>query len=179
MIKRPLLLIAVAVLVSSTTFAAQSALSVPVGGNFVDAFGGVGTFTGQFRIVQFAAEGNQVVAQGFVSGILTDSRGHVVTSLMQAVSMPVGPGSRTSSKVGIEATCPILHLDLGPIHLDLLGLRVDLSEVVLDITAQSGPGNLLGNLLCAITNLLNGSGNATTLADLLNQLLRALTNLLG
>ncbi len=30
-----------------------------------------------------------------------------------------------------------------------------MSQVVLDITAESGPGNLLGNLLCAVVNLLN------------------------
>ncbi|HEY8626509.1 MAG TPA: hypothetical protein VIL82_10920 [Solirubrobacteraceae bacterium] len=28
--------------------------------------------------------------------------------------------------------------------------------MILDITAQSGPGNLLGNLLCSVANLLNG-----------------------
>jgi EAL domain-containing protein (putative c-di-GMP-specific phosphodiesterase class I) len=45
---------------------------------------------------------------------------------------------------------------------------------VLDITAQSGPGNLLGNLLCAIANLLNSNGALSSIAQLLNQLLGAL-----
>ena len=36
------------------------------------------------------------------------------------------------------------------------GLKVHLNQVILDITAQSGPGNLLGNLLCSVANLLNG-----------------------
>jgi hypothetical protein len=45
--------------------------------------------------------------------------------------------------------CDILNLDLGPLNLDLLGLQVDLSAINLDIVAQSGPGKLLGNLLCA------------------------------
>ena len=40
-----------------------------------------------------------------------------------------------------------LHLDLGPIHLDLLGLVVDLNDLHLDVAAQPGSGNLLGNLL--------------------------------
>jgi hypothetical protein len=31
--------------------------------------------------------------------------------------------------------CPILHLELGPLDLNLLGLRVQLNQVVLDITA--------------------------------------------
>jgi len=42
---------------------------------------------------------------------------------------------------------------------------------VLDITAQSGPGRLLGNLLCAIAHLLDGSGPLSQIAQLLNQLI--------
>lgn len=53
------------------------------------------------------------------------------------------------------ASCPILNLSLGPIHLDLLGLNVDTSQICLDITAVPGSGALLGNLLCGIANLLN------------------------
>src|SRR5829696_1215409 len=54
--------------------------------------------------------------------------------------------------------------------LELLGLKVHLDKVVLDITAQSGPGNLLGNLLCAIANLLNNPGGALNqLVDILNR----------
>jgi hypothetical protein len=64
-------------------------------------------------------------------------------------------------------------LDIGPIFLDLLGLQVDLSEIVLDITAVPGPGNLLGNLLCSVAGLLdNGlSGTLQGLIDLINNLL--------
>jgi hypothetical protein len=73
------------------------------------------------------------------------------------------------------AVCDILHLTLGPLDLDLLGLVIHLDRVVLDITAVSGPGNLLGNLLCAIANLLNGSpldlSGLQALANFLNQLL--------
>jgi hypothetical protein len=47
-------------------------------------------------------------------------------------------------------------------------LQVNLSRIVLDITAQSGPGNLLGNLLCSVANLLN---NPNGLANLLNNIL--------
>jgi hypothetical protein len=67
-------------------------------------------------------------------------------------------------------TCTILDLTLGPLHLDLLGLVVDLNQVHLTITGQTGPGNLLGNLLCGLANALNG-GQAGGLAGLLNRLL--------
>jgi hypothetical protein len=74
--------------------------------------------------------------------------------------------------------CPILHLELGPLDLDLLGLEVHLDRVVLDIRAQPGPGNLLGNLLCAVVALLDGVDLSGFLADLLQRLLDALIRLL-
>ena len=49
--------------------------------------------------------------------------------------------------------------------------------MVLDITAQQGPGNLLGNLLCAVAHLLdsNASGSGLNgLAALLNRILALL-----
>ena len=49
---------------------------------------------------------------------------------------------------------------------------------MLDIVAQTGAGNLLGNLLCAITGLLDGPGPLSALlgqlTDLLNQILDVL-----
>jgi hypothetical protein len=59
----------------------------------------------------------------------------------------------------------ILHLEFDPLDLDLLRLVVHLDEVVLDITAQPGAGHLLGNLLCAIANLLNGNGGLTAIVS--------------
>ena len=57
---------------------------------------------------------------------------------------------------GAGEACSVLHLELGPIDLDLLGLFVDTSEICLDITAMEG-GGLLGDLLCGLAggNLLN------------------------
>lgn len=75
-------------------------------------------------------------------------------------------------------TCPILHLELGPLDLNLLGLRVQLNQVVLDVTAIPGPGNLLGNLLCAIAGLLDGVDLGGVLGNLLQRLLDAVIRLL-
>ena len=74
--------------------------------------------------------------------------------------------------------CPILHLELGPLDLNLLGLRVQLNQVVLDVTAIPGPGNLLGNLLCAIAGLLDGVDLGGILGNLLQNLIDALIRLL-
>lgn len=76
-----------------------------------------------------------------------------------------------SGEVTTQAVCNILTLNIGAIHLDLLGLVVDLSPIDLVIDAVSGPGNLLGNLLCAVAGLLDPS---TALADFLNALLEEL-----
>jgi hypothetical protein len=85
-------------------------------------------------------------------------------------------------------SCDILTLVLGPLHLDLLGLVVDLNQVVLTITGDTGAGNLLGNLLCAVAGLLDGTGGLggitgalqqiagllSTIANVLNQILAGL-----
>ena len=78
-----------------------------------------------------------------------------------------------------QASCSILDLTLGPLDLDLLGLEVHLDQVNLVIEATPGNGNLLGNLLCAVANLLNGGILNNGLANLLNRIVGLLGGLLG
>jgi hypothetical protein len=66
--------------------------------------------------------------------------------------------------------CGILFLDLGPLHLDILGLVVDLAPVVLDVSAVPGPGNLLGNLLCAIVGLFDGAGALSQILNIIDRI---------
>ena len=123
-----------------------------------------GVFSGVLDITRFAVQNGQLVAVGQLTGTLTDVAG-VVTNISRIIALPVLVGN---------ATCEILDLQLGPLDLNLLGLVIHLDQINLQITAQSGPGNLLGNLLCAVANLLNGGGPLTSLAGLLNQILRIL-----
>ena len=64
-------------------------------------------------------------------------------------------------------TCQVLKLVLGPLHLDLLGLVVDLygrttsDPVIVTINAQPDKG-LLGQLLCGLA----GGGGGTNIAEL-------------
>lgn len=134
----------------------------------------VGTFTGTLTIVDFEVLNGQLTALGQLTGTITNGSGAPTTLSKELVAVPV---SNASGGTLQAAACNILHLRLGPLNLDLLGLVVHLDTVVLDITAQPGPGNLLGNLLCAITGLLD----STDLANLLNlaSLLNALLGLLG
>jgi hypothetical protein len=102
----------------------------------------------------------------------------VVSQLTVPVSTVTGGETGSQAVIAQQVACGILHLVLGPLDLDVLGLVVHLDRVVLDISAEPGSGNLLGNLLCAISNLLNG-GNPLTqvlnqLVGLLNQLVAAL-----
>jgi hypothetical protein len=79
----------------------------------------------------------------------------------QAFQTPLTIGAQQTG-----AACPILDLSLGPIDLNLLGLRVLTSPICLEVTAFEG-GGLLGDLLCSVANLLAAD---TPLSDVLTQL---------
>jgi len=125
---------------------------------------------------KFSNDGGKLMMRSAVTTTLEDARGsvpHTKTMDLQvknATSGPIGSGVQAAS-------CDILNLDLGPLDLNLLGLEVHLQQVVLDIVATSGAGNLLGNLLCAVAGLLDGGGPLGQIADLLNQILGILNRL--
>lgn len=129
-----------------------------------------GTFDGTFTLDRFASQGGALVAVGTLTGDILDAAGAVVGSVTDIpIQLPVATSA-------VTATCDILSLVLGPLDVDLLGLVVHLDQVVLDIDAEQGPGNLLGNLLCAVAGLLDGGlgGAVGGLATLLNQILAIL-----
>ena len=142
----------------------RNRLDVPITGVVQN----VGTFAGTFAISRFAIQDGALVAVGQLSGTITNTATGVTSAVVSSIALPVS---------SITGSCDILNLVLGPLHLDLLGLVVDLNQVVLDITAQTGAGNLLGNLLCAITGLLDAGSLGTQLVNLLNQLLGVLAGL--
>jgi hypothetical protein len=140
---------------------ANPAEQIPVAGTFIN-----GTFAGTLDVTRFTRIGSQIYAVGSLTGTLTDLAGNTVGSITNTqVQLPVSQ---------ISASCEILHLELGPLDLNLLGLVVHLDQVVLDISADAAPGNLLGNLLCAITHLLDGPGSIIAIINLLNNILGAL-----
>ena len=147
-----------AVMLTPATASAQGpfnrALTVPVVGTVVQG----GTFTGTATVTRFVNNNGVLTAVGVLTGIVTPTNG-TPSTVISTFATPVTIAA---------ATCSILNLVLGPLHLNLLGLVVDLNQVVLDITGVTGPGNLLGNLLCGIAGLLDSPGG---LARLLNQIL--------
>jgi hypothetical protein len=153
---------------STPVKAPPAAAAVPVTGAFTDAAGGAGSFAGTFTPTKFAPRDGSLLATGTLTGTLTDSTGATIGTVTRTVSTPAAVAA---------ATCRVLDLVLGPLHLDLLGLVVDLNQVHLVINAVAGPGSLLGNLLCAIAGLLDGAPSAGTLAVILNVLLALLGRL--
>jgi hypothetical protein len=141
-----------------------TALATPITGTAQNG----GSFAGTFTPSKFSAKNGTVLATGLLTGTVTNSSGDTVGTVSRTVSMPVTVAA---------VTCQVLNLVLGPLHLDLLGLVIDLNQVHLVINAVAGAGNLLGNLLCAITHLLDGTPTAGGLAALLNAILALLGQL--
>ena len=129
---------------------------------------------GKFVPLNFTKRNGKVFVRGLVQGVVHKSDGSTARTfgVMRTVRVKSIEGTpiRTTRAAARGAACDILHLVLGPLDLDLLGLKIHLNRVVLNIDADPGPGNLLGNLLCAVAGLLDGG---------LNGLLGRLTNLLN
>jgi hypothetical protein len=171
-------------------------LTVPV----VGTFQGGGDFNGTISVNRFEQRGAQVVAVGFVSGVLTranHTRGTAVAGEMawpvvvrsggtslargfapeKAVPMLVAyrPEPTAPRFLLAQSTppCPVLDIALGPITVNLLGAQVALSAVSFSLSGQTGP---LGDLVCAASDLL---GNVAGVVNLLNSVLGLVTGLLG
>ena len=123
-------------------------------------------------ITSVVVENGQLVARGLVGT-------NPFTSVVSLATRPAALNSPTAL-----AACPILDLSLGPIDLNLLGLRVETSPICLEVTAYDG-GGLLGDVLCSVANLLQGG---MPLADVLalveaqgnlDRLLNGITSLLN
>jgi hypothetical protein len=140
------------------------------------------TVRGHMNVRRFVRRGDDVRAVARITdAVVRRANGSVVRRLNdpQRVVIPVslptsGATSASGDDISIAATCRILDLVLGPLDLDLLGLQVHLNRVVLNITAESGPGNLLGNLLCAIAGLLDGTPALQEVLDAIVDLLNGI-----
>jgi hypothetical protein len=162
-------------------------MSFDVTGPLTKAGEAVGTFAGTFSVTSFGFDQatHQLMVTGVLSGTETflDGTTSSVTNQTVTTTATLKKGTQVSSTSSVyqfaAASCGILLLDLGPLHLDLLGLVVDLNEVVLDITAQTGANNLLGNLLCALTGLLDLPGAISGILNLIDQINTLLSGLGG
>ena len=133
---------------------------------------GHGTVHGTFVPKRFIERGKQAYAYGVLHATLRRADGSLRGRTSKVVSIPLKNGSASSAK----ANCQVLDLVLGPLDLNLLGLKVHLDRVVLNIVAASGAGALLGNLICAVAGLLDGTGllNLLKLINKVNRILNVL-----
>lgn len=177
---------------------APQALRLPVTGTFARG----GDFQGTITINRFERRGTDIVAVGFVAGVLSRGAQAVGTAVAGEVVWPVrvtsggvavvndpapvsqtarvlraawSPGMSAAAPLRVQAaTCPVLNVALGANTVDLLGVDVALSPVTVDLTGT--PGTPLGDLVCAASDLL---GNVAGLVNLLNNILGLVTGLLG
>jgi hypothetical protein len=140
-------------------------------------------FAGTYTIERFISKGGKLYSVGTVKGkagkkkvtkdnvrlpaTVANASGAAGAAHAAQVPLPLPPLPPGNA-------CSILSLDLGPINLNLLGLVVRTNQIQLRIDAVQGPGNLLGNLLCGITGLLNTTQIANTPLGQLTQILNAL-----
>jgi len=167
------------------------ALVLPITG----AGAGGATFRGSVAVQRFVQRNGEVFAIGAISGSLSGPAGPIGTSIAFPVALPVqvgngltaraergriDPASRRAPDSGARmilaqaTTCGVLHLDLGAVNLNLLGVVVTTTPVTIDINGDTaGP---LGNLVCAVLATVN---NVVGLVNLLNSVLGLVTGLLG
>jgi hypothetical protein len=156
--------------------------------------GGV-TFRGTVAVQRFVQRNGEVFAIGAISGSLSGPAGPMGTSIAFPVALPVQVGNGLSARaergriypaslrapdsgarmiLAQATTCGVLHLDLGAVNLNLLGVVVTTTPVTIDINGDTG--GPLGNLVCAVLATVN---NVVGLVNLLNSLLGLVTGLLG
>lgn len=119
-------------------------------------------FTGRVVNLQLTdiVEGDDGTLQALASGrLIGQLNGQRINQTFENVQLgilnqdgdPLLPNDLDNQDV-----CPILFLELGPIFLDLLGLIVEVPDpIIVEIRAERGPGQLLGNLLCALLGILD------------------------
>jgi hypothetical protein len=117
-------------------------LAVAAPASAAEAAKPVGKFTMATKITSVRAAGGGLVANGVVVGRL-NAGGTVIRDR--------APARFRVSQRQQRGRCNILALRLAPVHLALLGIRVDTSHISLDVTARRR-GGVLGRLFCALAN---------------------------
>lgn len=132
-------------------------------------------FKGTLDVVRFEEQAGEIVAIGTITGKVTgkDNGNKRVTRENVVIPVTLGTPAAAAEGVQAQAVCDILDLVLGPIDLTLLGLRLQVNQLHIQLTGDS-TGGLLGSLLCP---LLDPLGPLGAIVDALNQILGVLQGL--
>jgi hypothetical protein len=133
-----------------------------ISGTFTDVASGQGTFSGNIALGRFEVQQGSLVAVGTLTGVLAQSTSAVLGRVNEEVALPVAV---------VRATCQLLHLDIGPLDLELLDVPVHLEKDALGITMRDGPKRAL---LCSTARRLAADPTFETVATKLNAVLRAM-----
>ena len=166
-------------LVSAVALPSATAAKPPLKGKnpFADipitgTVAGGGVVTGLFTIDHFQAQGGQLLAVGTFTGAVGGLKAKDVPLTLPATLTAGQAAADTGGRAGLPeslAGCrPARPRPARPGRPPRPGH--------LNITAESGPGNLLGNLLCAVAGLLDGidltiPGNLAEVVALLNAII--------
>jgi len=155
--------------------AAAPLLTLPIAGTTH----GNGAFSGTLAVTNVVAQGADVFVEGIVTGTVTRSNKEPLGTILNVpVRLPLSgnwhpvaglaPGSQRRIVLA-QNTCGVLHLAIGAVDLNVLGVVVTTSPIMLDVSGDSaGP---LGSLVCTILNLV------TTVTGLVNSLVSLLGTL--
>ena len=155
----------------------KSSLTVPVHGETAAGKPVIGTYT----IKKFKTRHGHLVAKATFKGTVGKAEHKVKKAVTLRVKQAAPKAAAKTAErhvMAAPASCQILDLVLRPLDLNLLGLKVHLDRVHLNLTAQPGSGNLLGNLLGAVTGLLDQPPTAA-LNRIIARLLNAIIGILG
>ena len=132
-------------------------------------------FTGTYTIRRFTQSGGKVYAVGTAEGQAQGPQRHEQPNVRIPVTLArhdtAGAAQLPEPTPG---ACQMLDLVLNPIDLNLLGLRLATSRIEVLLEAVPGAGALLGNLLCAITGILDPQAATPATPSQLAQVLNAL-----
>ena len=173
----------------------SAAVTLAASGSFARG----GQFTGSVTINRFEQRGNQIVAIGLVSGVLSRGGQTLGSAFIGEVTWPVSvrvggqvlasvPAPSGAQLVAAsyadtrppaaaliaQEGCQVVNVALGPHNIDVLGVVLALDPIALNLTGAAGTA--LGDLVCAVVDLI---GNVAGLVNVLNGILGLLTGLLG
>lgn len=102
-----------------------------------------GTFNGAFLIARFTQQTSGVAALGTVTGTLTEAG--TVRNLVMQVTLPLdfdASRARLNTDAALaQASCDVLHVELGGTSMNVLGSTIGLNPVAFDITSTLQSAN--------------------------------------
>ena len=120
----------------------------------------------RLEVSRFVKSGHRLIAKGKAVATYTSNTGtRTVRSAPFKAHATVLRRGRALASANQTGTCPVLTLEIDQVSLDLLGLHVDLSKVILTVTADPN-GGVLGKLFCSLASGKTAAASTTAARSL-------------